>query len=65
MSNDDIIMHVATVVTIVTGNDDVINTRGYCGWLLCYQWFSITSLSKVGTVQLKNQSVLNCFEHRH
>jgi hypothetical protein len=47
-------MIVATVVTIATGNDDVSNARGYCGWLLCYHWFSITSLSIVGIDQLKN-----------
>jgi hypothetical protein len=34
--NDDIIMPVATTVTIATANDDVSNARGYCGWLLCY-----------------------------
>jgi hypothetical protein len=43
------------------GNYDVSNAYGYCGWLLCYRWFSTTSLSKVGIGQLKNRSVLNYF----
>jgi hypothetical protein len=64
-SNDDVIMSVATVITIAMGNDDVSNARDYCGWLLRYHWFSTPLLSKVGIDQLKNRSTLNCFENRH
>jgi hypothetical protein len=35
-SNDDVIILMATVVTIVMGNDDISNVCGYFGWLLCY-----------------------------
>jgi hypothetical protein len=32
------------------------HARGYCGRLLCFHWFSTTSLSKVGSDLLKNRS---------
>jgi hypothetical protein len=51
--NNDIIMPVATMVTIAMDNYDISNARGYCGWLLCYCWSGTTSLSKVGIDQLK------------
>jgi hypothetical protein len=63
--NDDIIMPVVTMITVAMGNDNVSNAHGYCGWLLCYCWFSTTSFSKVGIDQLKNRSTLNYFEHRY
>jgi hypothetical protein len=63
--NDGIIMPMTTVVTIGTCNDDASNACGYYGWLLCYHWFSTTLLSEIGIDQLKDQSVLNCFEHRY
>jgi hypothetical protein len=46
--------HQNNILTVATGNDDVSNARGYCGWLLWDRWFSTTSLSKVGTDKLKN-----------
>jgi hypothetical protein len=27
----------SNILTVATGNDDIIIARGYCGWLLCYR----------------------------